>query len=177
MASRQDPLPMVGGEVRIGRTAAATAPAGLPPFTAGRAPHEWTVTVDPEQVILDVWVPGEPQRKQRPVVRQPFPLKDGSGMSKARAFTPGQTVQAEATWGWIIKAATRHRMVTDRLGVRVDFFSSGGRHKPDIDNCVKLILDAANNILWADDQQVAVVYARITRGSRNPGTNLLVWRL
>lgn len=32
-------------------------------------------------------------------------------------------------------------------------------HKPDIDNVLKLVLDALNGVAWADDAQVTSVYA------------------
>ena len=33
-------------------------------------------------------------------------------------------------------------------------------HKPDIDNCIKLVLDALNKLAWDDDTQVVGVVAR-----------------
>lgn len=44
----------------------------------------------------------------------------------------------------------------------------GGKGSPDIDNVVKLVLDALNGLAWADDCQVVRIYA-----IRNPRTRAI----
>ncbi len=47
----------------------------------------------------------------------------------------------------------------------------------DIDNFIKLVLDAANKVLWADDAQVAALGATLVRGSERPRTEVRAWML
>lgn len=48
--------------------------------------------------------------------------------------------------------------------------------KPDIDNCVKLIADALNDILWKDDSQIVSLTAR-KRYVEDAATTLRVWQV
>tara|TARA_R110000823_G_scaffold106146_3_gene224651 strand:+ start:276 stop:563 length:288 start_codon:yes stop_codon:yes gene_type:complete len=54
---------------------------------------------------------------------------------------------AEAYW-----AASEH-LFEERVVVSIDFFN-GNRRRRDIDNMVKLILDALNGVAFVDDVQV-----------------------
>ncbi len=45
--------------------------------------------------------------------------------------------------------------------------------KPDIDNLIKFVLDAANGVLWPDDAQIATITAR-KQYSKNPFTKISV---
>lgn len=52
--------------------------------------------------------------------------------------------------------------------------------KPDVDNIAKLVLDALNGVMWADDAQI--VHLDVTKGSRTrlfpePQTSIRVYRL
>ena len=78
-------------------------------------------------------IEGEPRSKQRPRV------------ARGRAYTPKETV--EAYW-----AASEH-LFEERVVVSIDFFN-GNRRRRDIDNMVKLILDALNGVAFVDDVQV-----------------------
>ena len=90
----------------------------------------------------------------------------GEPMSKARArvtrqgnsYTPKTTVEAERRVRECFEA-TVCEPFSNAVGVELAFFQ-GTRARRDIDNMVKLILDAMNGVAWADDVQVNVVLAR-----------------
>jgi Holliday junction resolvase RusA-like endonuclease len=46
--------------------------------------------------------------------------------------------------------------------------------KPDIDNCIKFVLDACNGILWEDDKTVCEVQSRMLY-SHFPRTEMEIW--
>ncbi len=85
-------------------------------------------------------IEGEPRSKQRPRV------------ARGRAYTPKETVEAEAIVAEAYWAASEH-LFEERVVVSIDFFN-GNRRRRDIDNMVKLILDALNGVAFVDDVQV-----------------------
>jgi Holliday junction resolvase RusA-like endonuclease len=92
-------------------------------------------------------VDGEPMVKARPRVTR-----------TGHTYTPKTTVDAEAKVRGAFDAAGCEGFAS-AVGVEVAFFQ-GTRARKDIDNMVKLVLDALNGVAWADDVQVAVVLAR-----------------
>lgn len=95
---------------------------------------------------MELTIPGEPFSKARPRVTR-----------KGRTYTPKATVTAEqavrdalaATWPDLAPEpdmAWQARLVFYRYE----------RHARDADNMVKLVLDALNGLVWADDAQVEV---------------------
>lgn len=46
--------------------------------------------------------------------------------------------------------------------------------KPDVDNIIKIILDALNGLAWADDAQITHVECRKRYGDQ-PGVRVLIW--
>jgi len=91
---------------------------------------------------------------------------EGEPMSKARArvtrsghsYTPKPTVDAEKRVRDAFEA-TACEPFSVPVGVEIAFFQ-GTRARKDIDNMVKLVLDALNSRAWADDVQVSVLLAR-----------------
>jgi Holliday junction resolvase RusA-like endonuclease len=119
--------------------------------------------------VIVVHIPGEIRGKGRPR----FSRKSG------RAYTPERTATAEA---WVrSRAADAHTgapldgPVSIRLEVGVAVPASWSKRKradalagaawptgkPDLDNVLKLVGDACNGILWADDKQI--VRAEVSR--------------
>jgi Holliday junction resolvase RusA-like endonuclease len=47
--------------------------------------------------------------------------------------------------------------------------------RTDVDNMVKLVMDALNQVVWDDDRQVADVLARIERGVADPHTLVMLY--
>jgi Holliday junction resolvase RusA-like endonuclease len=92
-------------------------------------------------------VPGEPMVKARPRMTR-----------TGHTYTPKTTVEAEKRVRESFEA-TSHDGFSNAVGVELAFFQ-GTRARKDVDNMVKLVLDALNGVAWADDVQVNVVLAR-----------------
>lgn len=124
-----------------------------------------SIRIPPERVICQVTIPGEPRTKLRVARRA-----DG------RAYSPKPTTEKEAEIGWTIKAACPgiEPNATHDLGVRLRFATTT-RQRRDLDNLVKLVLDACNRIVWADDLQIVELGAGVLRGDPEPRTELTVY--
>ena len=114
-------------------------------------------------------VPGEPVPKARPR----FTMQGG----KARTYTPTSSAAYETTIGLLAHAAMRAAGIAGpmngALHVQVQAFfpvpktwskkrkdtASWHASRPDLDNVVKAALDGLNRVAFADDGQVASVYA------------------
>lgn len=114
-------------------------------------------------------VPGEPVPKARPR----FTMQGG----KARTYTPTSSAAYETTVGMLAHAAMRAHGISEpmkgALHVQVQAFflvprtwskkrkaaASWHASRPDLDNVVKSALDGLNRVAFADDGQVASVYA------------------
>lgn len=101
---------------------------------------------------IEFTIPGEPMSKAR------------ARVVNGHAYTPERTRVAEAG----VQAAFRAVAGADalksyesgaRYGVRA-LFCNRTRQRRDIDNMLKLILDALNGLAWTDDTQVAEIVAR-----------------
>ena len=114
---------------------------------------------------LVITIPGEPQNKERPR----FNTKTGN------VYTPTATRNAEDAIAQTVKAHCAgwgDPPYTDaEVRVTLHFVSHinpkrrAGRK--DVDNCAKLVLDALNKIIWADDSQVSSLTATIARGAEH----------
>ena len=118
---------------------------------------------------MRITVPGDPVAKGRP------------RRSRYGAYTPERTRIHEDAVRWILKAACEEPIVgAVKLGLTftLSIPKSWSRKKreaaiinpwhtgkPDLDNLVKLLLDAANGVLWDDDAQVAVLSAQKLYGT------------
>lgn len=87
-----------------------------------------------------VTIPGEPIAKGRP--------RFGNG----RTYTPKATLEAEEHVGWLMKATGAQVDASSRFHVGIVVKSK--KAKADLDNILKLILDAGNGVIWNDDSQV-----------------------
>lgn len=120
-------------------------------------------------------VPGKPTGKGRP------------RFSKGRTFTDATTAQAEGDvlGCWIDAGGTRldDGPIALRVALVVErpkshrksdgtLSAEGLRHpwpanqKPDVDNALKLVMDALNGRAWRDDVQIVDVYVTRTWGPR-----------
>lgn len=109
-----------------------------------------------------------------------------------RVFTPKETVNAEA---WVkqcavdqIGAACLDMPLEIAIGITVEIprsWSHKARRaalagetkptgKPDLDNCVKLICDALNGVMWKDDSQIVTMRLGKRYGDK-PETRLTIW--
>jgi Holliday junction resolvase RusA-like endonuclease len=114
-------------------------------------------------LCLEFNLPVEPTAKGRPrVVR----LKNGA----SHAFSPDRTVDCEERIRWHLRAQNASPWPSGTaLHVSVTFFCRRPKSlptkvlfhtkKPDLDQFVKLVLDACNGILFHDDSQVVSLTA------------------
>lgn len=109
-----------------------------------------------------------PKRKERP-----------RGLKGGGTYTPPATKAAE-------KVIARH--FTDVMpgwepepdktyGMLVELVTTEGS-KVDLDNCLKLVMDALNKLMWLDDIQVGASFCYISRGRGEPRTevDLFCWQ-
>jgi Holliday junction resolvase RusA-like endonuclease len=108
-----------------------------------------------------ITVPGEPVSKGRPRV------------SQGHAYTDPKTVAAEDRLKWLFRATHVVANTVDDLSV-IAVFRCGNRQRKDLDNLVKLLLDAANGIVWRDDMQVVEIQATVLRAHAEPGIDFTV---
>lgn len=94
-------------------------------------------------MITTIIIPGKPVGKGRPRFNR-----------NGHAYTPKDTRDHEARIAWHAKAAMNRREPLDGT-VEVRFrFVLPDRRRRDIDNLLKLGLDAMNGITYSDDTQV-----------------------
>lgn len=100
--------------------------------------------------------------------------RSGQGMH----YTHAKTVEAEQRVQLALRQ-THRGLRPDReqaFTVRLRFFLPNYR-RADIDNLEKLILDAMNSLVWADDQQVMQMHSEVYRGVDVPGTEIAIGTL
>jgi len=99
----------------------------------------------PDRVVrFTVW--GEPRSKQRPRV------------TKRGAYTPKETMEREQAVrdSWY---ATGEQMFEHQVIMEIEFYNAT-RHRRDIDNMAKLVLDALNKLAFSDDHEVVGLILR-----------------
>jgi Holliday junction resolvase RusA-like endonuclease len=106
-------------------------------------------------------------------------------LGKFGAFTPAKTRKAEGELRYFI-SQNNPTLFTGAICVAIDFVlvrpaSVTAKKRPwpvtrpDIDNYVKGVMDAANGILWVDDAQIVTLLSRKLYGDR-PSVKLSVWK-
>ena len=111
-------------------------------------------------------VPGDPVPKGRPrsVV---------SASGRLRTYTPRRTQDYEAEIGaeWIAARKT-YAPFGGPVSLLIAVFEK--RHPADLDNYVKVVLDALNGLAFEDDKQVEELHATIERKADTPGITVTV---
>jgi Holliday junction resolvase RusA-like endonuclease len=106
-------------------------------------------------------VPGAPVTKGRP------------RFGKGRTYTPKATVDYERKVGLCARTAAVFARVAQlppfsgEVSASLAFYMPTAR-RLDIDNLCKAVLDGCNGILWADDSQVAMLFAARRLDRANP---------
>jgi Holliday junction resolvase RusA-like endonuclease len=135
-------------------------------------------------VVFSAWLAGTPVAKGRPR----FSRRSG------RTYTPAKTETAERVLRAQLLASAEELQSLPfhgALGVRAEFVLAvpaswpkkeraaaldGARlptSRPDVDNFAKLVLDAANGVLWPDDSAVVELLVSKRYGAE-PGVRLVV---
>ena len=124
------------------------------------------MTDSPEWEILGRYkIPGEPRPKARPTCIQ----------GRRTPITPRATRdETERVAEFLRYVGPADPFVGD-LAVILRFYRSN-RLRVDVDNLAKLTLDAANEILWADDSQIFRLDAQKILGHPDPHTTIRVLR-
>ena len=123
------------------------------------------ILIAPDRIFCQLVIPGDPQSKSRP-------------RFAGHVYTSKKTRRAQEVFAWEIRAAYP-ALVPNRshdLGVSLAFFRKT-RQRIDIDNLLKLALDACTGLLWGDDVQVIEITSRLIRGDEDPRTELCVYTI
>lgn len=100
------------------------------------------------------------------------------------AFTPKKTREAESTLKYLMKSKWKNEPLENPVRLELVFSITKPKSakkrqypsvKPDIDNLIKLVTDAGNEILWRDDNLIVEISARKEYGE--PGIKLVVGEL
>lgn len=109
-------------------------------------------------------VVGEPVSKERPRV------------VAGRTFTPAKTKNAEAEVAFTFMRWARGWKLDGSFKVHCEFHCGTARRR-DVDNMLKLVLDALNGVAYDDDAQVVEVSAVKVLRSASPRTIVTIERL
>lgn len=112
----------------------ANTPSGYFPLYASEPTREMIFTIE-----------GEPMSKARPRTTR-----------SGHTYTPKATVEAEQRVIIAFNQAQNKLFFEHNLAAEFKFYR-GTRHKKDVDNMEKLVLDALNGIAYPDDSQVKVL--------------------
>lgn len=115
--------------------------------------------------LLTLDIPGDPVAKGRPRVY------------RGHGITPPRTVSAEnRVYAAFIAKYPDAKPIDGPIDVHVGFWLSR-RGKPDIDNMIKLVLDALNRVAWGDDSQITgIIAAKYEPDMLAPGVRPGTWR-
>lgn len=106
-------------------------------------------------------IPGEPVPKGRPRLAR-----------HGHTYTPTKTQNAEKRIAWAYHTA-RGPHHTGPVAVTAAFHRHN-RHRVDLDNLVKTVLDALNGHAWDDDAQVVTIHATKHIDPTNPRTTITI---
>jgi crossover junction endodeoxyribonuclease RusA len=120
------------------------------------------------RIVCGCRILGEPASKERPRVT--------SRKGKSITYTPKKTRVAESAIAWELVSQNSGLTVDGERDFRVDvLFVSKSNRRRDIDNMIKLVLDALNGVVYEDDSQVVEIHAIIARGSaEEPRTDIII---
>ncbi len=136
-------------------TKRAPASASIGEVIAAKAAADLSARGETAPLVLRFVVDGVPRPKGRPRFTV---MKRASGAAFVRTYTPAETEAYEKTvrtraqiavnqaaWGWNTR---------DRFNVILKVFRPHFDRGGDLDNVLKIVLDACNGVTWKDDRYV-----------------------
>lgn len=117
--------------------------------------------------MVEFTIPVRPRPKQRP-------RKGKYG----NMYTPRETQEYERIVAWYALDAmkkARIKRLEGRLGVDITFYFKDGR-RPDIDNCIKAILDGMEGVVYKNDKIIVQQFCRIER-DKVEYSKVKVWKV
>lgn len=124
-------------------------------------------------MYLDIYLPITPQPKLRP------------RMGPRGAYTPAKTKKAEQDLRILLNHELPYGFKMsegEALSLDLTFYISTPESckrdyptvRPDLDNYIKLVMDALNGLVWKDDAQVCSITAHKTYSKTEPGINIVI---
>jgi crossover junction endodeoxyribonuclease RusA len=99
-------------------------------------------------------------------------------LGKGHVYTPEKTRAYEQLVAMsFLRARPRGWTKVGDFDVTLHVHLTSRRSQPDVDNCIKSVLDGMNGIAYADDGQVVSVAARLVFGAATPLVRVTVTRL
>lgn len=127
----------------------------------------WPYRLAKKDIVAQLRIQGEPLPKARPRFDS----------RRKRVYNPTTNQAYQDALGWQLKVALGGIPDRDSLfGLRV-IFQRKDRHRIDVDNLVKTVLDGATGVVWGDDRQVREIIARLITDNEQPGTDLLFYHI
>jgi Holliday junction resolvase RusA-like endonuclease len=123
----------------------------------------------PSEVVGEATILGEPVAWERP----------GQNRTTGTTYTPEATKAAEGrvAWGWRQQVGPMRPDSESGFGVSVLFCSRTWKHR-DLDNMMKIILDALTGVVWGNDKQVTEFGRVAVRyGADVARTEITIWRV
>jgi Holliday junction resolvase RusA-like endonuclease len=107
-------------------------------------------------LMIRLFLPISPQPKLRP------------RLGRNGAYTPQKTKQYESAVAMMLRAQYKQEPILGAIRAKFVFYMGQPKKKvrehhtvrPDLDNLIKAVKDAANGILWKDDSQIVALMAR-----------------
>jgi len=123
------------------------------------------------QKFFAVLIAGAPQQQER----HGFRVRG----KRVNAYDPPKSKQAKKNLAAELGArrCLPSEPLETEIGVSLVFHEklTGRQQAKDIDNYAKLVLDAMNGLVYADDVQVVQLEVKLVRGAESPGTEITVW--
>jgi Holliday junction resolvase RusA-like endonuclease len=121
--------------------------------------------IQPHQVRVNLLIRGEPQPWQR------------AGRVGARTFDDPKNVRAKAKLKEHFEMAYPEFQAIDNRRLGVQMFFQTADNNSDLDNLEKLVGDAFQGIIWANDRQIKENYGRVNVWPTKPFMQLVVYLL